>query len=55
MLKLLILKAKLFWVRLDDRARVNQDVLQNSKPKDVFKRIMSSFVEDFVDVINTKS
>ena len=47
-------EGKAIWVRLDDRARVNQDVLQNSKPKDVFKRIMSSFAEDFVDVINTK-
>ena len=42
------------WSRLDDRARVNRDILQNTKPKDVLKRIMNSFSEDFVKVINTK-
>ncbi len=45
---------KIVWARLDDRARVNEDILQNSKPKDVFKRIMRSFAQDFVNVINTK-
>lgn len=42
------------WARLDDRARVNRDAFQNSKPKDVFKRVMNSFSEDFVKVISSK-
>ncbi len=45
---------KTVWARLDDRARVNQDILQNSRPKDVFKRMMGSFADDFVKVINSK-
>ena len=42
------------WTRIDDRARVNRDVFQNSKPKDVFKRIMNSFCQDFVKAMNTR-
>ena len=45
---------KTVWARLDDRARVNHDIFQNSKPKDVFKRMMGSFADDFVKVINSK-
>ena len=45
---------KVVWARIDDRARVNRDALQNTKPKDVFKRIVNSFSEDFVKTITTR-
>jgi hypothetical protein len=45
---------KVVWARVDDRARVNRSALENSKPKDVLKRIVSSFSNDFVKTINTK-
>lgn len=45
---------KVVWARIDDRARVNRDALQNTKPKDVFKRIVNSFADDFVNTITTR-
>lgn len=34
------------WVRIDNRAKVNT-IVDNTKPKDIFSRIISSFFDDF--------
>lgn len=31
------------WTRIDDRARVNKDAFENSKPKDLYQRSLKSF------------
>ena len=36
------------WSRIDDRARVNMDVLQNTKPKDLLRRVVKSMSSDLL-------
>ena len=35
------------WMRIDDRVRVNKTIFDNTKPRDVYQRILESFIEDF--------
>lgn len=35
------------WVRIDDRAKVNATVFDNTKPKDMYKRILNNYYNDF--------
>lgn len=34
------------WTRIDDRAKPNRSILENTTPKDVYKRIIGSWVSD---------
>lgn len=42
------------WSRIDDRARANMDVLQNTKPKDLLRRICKSMSADFLKQLKVK-
>lgn len=35
------------WVRIDDRAKMNATVFDNTRPKDMYKRIINSYYGDF--------
>ena len=43
------------WMRIDDRAKVNRTVFDNTKPKDVYKRILGSFIEDFEKTLKERT
>ena len=45
---------KPIWSRIDDRARANMDVLQNTKPKDLFRRICKSMSSDLLKQLKVK-
>lgn len=40
------------WSRIDDRERINRDEFENTKPKDIFGRILRDFNKDFLRKIN---
>ena len=42
------------WSRIDDRARANTDPLQNTKPKDLLRRICKSMSEDLLKQLKVK-
>ncbi len=46
---------KQVWSRLDERARTNMDALQNTKPKDLLRRICKSMSEDILKQLKVKS
>lgn len=35
------------WTRIDDRAKANKTMFENTTPKDVYKRIIGSWASDF--------
>lgn len=37
------------WTRIDDRAKANKTIFDNTTPKDIYKRIVSSWASDFED------
>ena len=43
------------WSRLDERVRVNMDVLQNTKPKDLLRRIVKSMSSDLLKRLKINS
>ena len=45
---------KPIWSRIDDRARANMDVLQNTKPKDLLRRICKSMSGDMLKQLKVK-
>lgn len=38
---------KVVWSRIDNRSRQNEDEFDNTKPRDVFNRILKDFKNDF--------
>lgn len=45
---------KPIWSRIDDRARANMDALQNTKPKDLLRRICKSMSGDMLKQLKVK-
>lgn len=46
---------KNIWTRIDDRARVNKDIFENSKPKDLYQRSLKSYFADFISKLTPKN
>ena len=42
------------WTRIDDRARVNKDIFENSKPKDLYQRSLKSYFSDLASKLTPK-
>lgn len=42
------------WTRIDDRFRVNKDILEHSKPKDLYKRSLKSYFSTFISKLTPK-
>lgn len=43
------------WMRIDDRAKINKTVFDNTTPKDVYNRIISSFIQDFEKTLKERT
>ncbi len=43
------------WMRIDDRAKINRTVFDNTVPKDVYKRILNSFIQDFEKTLKERT
>lgn len=43
------------WMRIDDRAKINKTVFDNTTPKDIYKRILSSFIQDFEQALKERT
>ena len=42
------------WTRIDDRTRVNKDIFENSKPKDLYQRSLKSYFSDLASKLTPK-
>ncbi len=43
------------WTRIDDRSRVNKDIFENSKPKDLYQRSLKSYFADLISKLTPKN
>ncbi len=42
------------WKRIDDRAKINRTAFDNTEPKDIYRRIVGKFIQDFKDSLQNR-
>lgn len=42
------------WMRIDDRAKVNRTVFDNTTPKDIYERILGNFIDTLYENLNER-